>query len=468
MSGGLGFSSSTTAARAPLQGAPQVQREAARAATPSAALAPPAKLDTDAPPAAAGVPKEDVVSASSVAAAGSSHIMSNTKECAAPAAAGRVKTATAQSLMVSEHAVRAAAGGLAGGTVRFSLQPLDTAKTRLQAHSKCAGNETLLNVLFKGQGVRGLYRGAVPGLVGIVPSVAVYFFVYNYFKKTLSDRIPETAPPRKKRTLQTAAYMGSAAIGDLCASLVRVPCEVLKQRLQVGMYKNLGEGLRMSRGGALYTGLSAQIARDIPFVMVEFAAYETLSELVRKRASKKGDDKTLSDKLMRKGGVKLLIGGISGALAALVSNPMDVVKTRLMTQGPMLTVHASGGVGATPALPPHLVQSTMQSAASARAAAYKSVSSLVQPVKERVMSSAVPLRGQIPEVISMTRYNGVWHCFRTILRTEGPMAFAKGIVPRIAQKTLQSALFFAVFEFYSATLTRALRRRGQAGATPAS
>lgn len=200
--------------------------------------------------------------------------------------------------------------------------------------------------------------------MGIVPAAAVYMLTFQTLKHALGDGL--------EGNLRSAAVAVAAAVGDVAACLVRVPCEVVKQRLQVGVYRDLGGALaelsRLGRWGRLYAGLGAQLARDMPYAAVEFAFYERLKEGVgrgKRRLSR---------------GESFVVGGLSGAAAAVASNPMDVVKTRLMTQV------GKGG------------------------------------------------------------YGGVGEALMRVAREEGVGAFAKGIAPRIAAKTLQSALFFAVYE----------------------
>lgn len=258
-------------------------------------------------------------------------------------------------------------GGLAAGAVRAALQPLDTCKTRLQS----GGLATL--------SVRGLYRGVVPGVIGIVPAAALYMATFQALKSMLCRRTP--------RKFRNGAIALAAGIGDVAASLVRVPCEVLKQRLQVGLYPNFGHALadvlRLRSLPAVYAGLGAQLARDIPYAAVEFVFYENLkSAAVGPDAAKK----------MRTG-QSLAVGAASGAAAAIMSNPMDVVKTRLMTQ------LATG---------------------------------------------------------TKARYRGISHALVKVAREEGILAFWKGITPRIAAKTLQSALFFATYETLRQTFTTML------------
>lgn len=240
-------------------------------------------------------------------------------------------------------------GGVSAGLVRASLQPLDTVKTRLQASNR---------VPILSGGLRGLYRGVIPGVIGIVPAAAVYMLAFQ----TLRARLLRAMPRRRNVAVGTAA-----GVANVAAALVRVPCEVVKQRIQVGQFSNVAGAVASvcRRGGGAYAGMSAQLMRDVPQAAAEFVMYERLGG----------------------GGIA---GGVAGAFAAFVSNPMDVVKTRLMTQ---TGVH----------------------------------------------------------------YRSVRHAFWLLLREEGASAFVKGAAPRVAAKTLQSAMFFATYEALRRAFAAALR-----------
>lgn len=297
---------------------------------------------------------------------------------------GRAAIASAPAVHAGRSTlVHLLSGGLAAGGVRAALLPLDTCKTRLQAGAMATAGG-VRGALFAG-GVRGLYRGVVPGIAGIVPAAALYMAAFQGTKNAICDRIP-----RRFRSVGVAL---AAGIADLAACLVRVPCERLKQRLQVGLYSNVRHALvdvaKRRDINVLYAGLNAQLARDIPYAAVEFVIYERLQGQNAGKAAAEGSGRSRTQK-------SFSVGAVAGAAAACLSNPLDVVKTRLMTQG--------GG--------------------------------------------------------SAVRYRGVVHALRTIAREEGPSAFCKGIAPRIAAKTLQSALFFAAYEGLRERFLTLLKVRG--------
>lgn len=312
-------------------------------------------------------------------------------------------------------------GGLSAGLVRASLQPLDTAKTRLQFSRQATRSlSSLRALLLEHGGLRGLYRGMVPGVTGIVPAAAVYMLTFQTVRAQLAARFP-----RRARDVCVAM---AAAVGDVAASVVRVPCEVLKQRLQVGVYADMRAAIAAVGGvsvGAsatapallrgvrsLYAGLGAQLVRDVPYVMAEFVVYEQLKLAAGGRgASHATEEDGDVGKGRPKRGEGLWMGAVAGVVAAIVSNPADVVKTRLMTQ----------------------------------------------------------VRGAATVGVRSTAYRGVADAFVRVVREEGPAAFAKGIAPRMAAKALQSGLFFAVYERMRIALALALQVNGDGGAAePAS
>lgn len=112
----------------------------------------------------------------------------------------------------------------------------------------------------------------------------------------------------------------------MCVMAVRNPFEVVKQQMQVGMHRSLGgafrdiikvDGLR-----GLWAGYASTVKRDAPFDAVQFLVYE---ELKRRWQEAQGGKPLV---LWQNG----VAGFVSGGLAAGVTTPLDVVKTRLMTQ----------------------------------------------------------------------------------------------------------------------------------------
>jgi Mitochondrial carrier protein len=178
-------------------------------------------------------------------------------------------------------------------------------------------------------------------VIGSMPSVAIYFGVYSYGKGVLIPYLdrnfgPSSSSKRKagsvchlsSRMVMILAVTSAAAVGNTVASFSRVPYEVVKQHLQTGLYANTWEALtRMSategwRAFFPQGGIAIQMVRDIPYAMVTLLSYELLKEaLLPLKASKQCPD----------GMVDATTGALAGGIGSYVTNPFDVIKTRMQT-----------------------------------------------------------------------------------------------------------------------------------------
>ena len=125
--------------------------------------------------------------------------------------------------------------------------------------------------------------------------------------------------------------MAAASLGEVAACAVRVPTEVIKQRAQASQYKSSMAALRAVLGmrreiGALgifremYRGWNVTILREIPFTVIQFPLWEAMKEW---RCRTKGRH-TIS------AAESAFFGSAAGAVAAGVTTPLDVLKTRIM------------------------------------------------------------------------------------------------------------------------------------------
>uniref|UniRef100_A0AAX7VX14 Mitochondrial S-adenosylmethionine carrier protein n=1 Tax=Astatotilapia calliptera TaxID=8154 RepID=A0AAX7VX14_ASTCA len=197
------------------------------------------------------------------------------------------------------------AGGCAGMCVDLTLFPLDTIKTRLQSQQG----------FYKAGGFRGIYAGVPSAAVGSFPNAAAFFVTYEYTKALLGTggvfALPHVAP---------VTHMLAASLGEVVACLIRVPTEVVKQRAQASLssstYNILLATLREEGVRGLYRGYGSTVLREIPFSLVQFPLWEYLKHRVKASY------------------VFTLLSAFVclsvGAVAALVTTPLDVAKTRIM------------------------------------------------------------------------------------------------------------------------------------------
>ncbi|KAF2761583.1 mitochondrial carrier, partial [Pseudovirgaria hyperparasitica] len=211
-------------------------------------------------------------------------------------------------------------GGLAGTTVDLSLYPLDTLKTRLQSTQ---------GFLASG-GFNGIYRGVGSALIGSAPGAALFFVTYDSVKATLLP-LTQTQTQTRDRHTNALVHMFAASVGEVAACAVRVPTEVVKQRAQAGLHASSLDALRhilRLRGTAgfarmwaeLYRGWGITVMREVPFTVIQFPLWEALKSwgAVRNGGRKVG------------AGESAVYGSVSGAVAAGVTTPLDVLKTRMM------------------------------------------------------------------------------------------------------------------------------------------
>jgi hypothetical protein len=114
-----------------------------------------------------------------------------------------------------------------------------------------------------------------------------------------------------------------SGLGTLVGTSVRIPCEVLKQRLQTGQHANAVEAFKAVTANGprgLFAGTAATLSREVPFYVIGLVAYEKL-----KKAAAGIKRKDLS------AWETISLGGMAGAIAAACTTPADVLKTRAMT-----------------------------------------------------------------------------------------------------------------------------------------
>ncbi|KAF3326280.1 mitochondrial substrate carrier family protein E isoform X1 [Carex littledalei] len=235
-------------------------------------------------------------------------------------------------------------GAIAGAFGEGMLHPIDTLKTRMQSQAIITGTQkTILQIVrtvWASDGLRGFYRGIAPGVTGSLATGATYFGVIESTKKWLEEVNPNLS--------SHWSHFIAGAIGDTLGSFVYVPCEVIKQRMQVqgqnevtncgpqmhGYYSGMfqaGRSILKEHGlRGLYAGFWSTLARDVPFAGLMVTFYEALKDLTengRKRYFRNSDFRVSSTF------EGLVLGGLAGGLSAYLTTPLDVIKTRLQVQG---------------------------------------------------------------------------------------------------------------------------------------
>ncbi|XP_075996000.1 solute carrier family 25 member 47-A [Genypterus blacodes] len=185
--------------------------------------------------------------------------------------------------------------GLAGGVAQISvMSPGDIVKVRLQCQTESMRGGTkpryhgpvhcLLSIL-REEGVRGLYRGALPLMLRDGPSFATYFLTYTTICDCLADRV-------NKRP-DWSVVMLAGGLAGMAGWTVGTPMDVIKARLQMdgvrekkrykGFFHCIGETVRVEGGGVFFRSLGINCLRAFPVNMVVFVTYEVLLGFLRPR-----------------------------------------------------------------------------------------------------------------------------------------------------------------------------------------
>ncbi|EDO18503.1 hypothetical protein Kpol_2001p4 [Vanderwaltozyma polyspora DSM 70294] len=231
------------------------------------------------------------------------------------------------------------AGAFAGIMEHSVMFPVDTIKTKIQAapsmqiavggtgtstataiHSARYSSATVLGSLYnviKLEGASSLWKGIQPILLGAGPAHAVYFGAYEYLKTVLIDENDTS----KYHPLKVAL---SGFVATVASDAVMTPIDTIKQRMQLesaskfwyttkSISKN--EGLK-----AFFYSYPTTVAMDVPFSILNFVIYDSSMQFF--------NPSHIYNPYIHCG-----CGALSGGIAAIVTTPLDCIKTVLQVRG---------------------------------------------------------------------------------------------------------------------------------------
>ena len=229
------------------------------------------------------------------------------------------------------------AGAAAGVCVDVVLFPLDTIKTRMQSAAGFRASGGFSNI----------YAGIASAAIGSAPSAALFFATYEHTKHALTPYVERSGHSR----YEPLVHCSAAAVAEMVACLVRVPTDNIKQKRQAGLFHTTQAAvshIANSRGlRGFYVGYLSTIMREIPFSLIQFPLYEAMKRHYHTHYTAAADTHPA---------VYAAMGSVSGSIAAALTTPMDVVKTRMMLRrggeaagspgvlATMQQVYAEGGV----------------------------------------------------------------------------------------------------------------------------
>ncbi|CAH1723936.1 unnamed protein product [Chironomus riparius] len=202
------------------------------------------------------------------------------------------------------HADKFFAGAGAGLTAVTLTYPLDTIRARLAfqvtgEHRYNGIIHTATSILKEEGGVRALYRGFLPTLMGMAPYAGLSFYCFEMLKYACMKYSPHwTCNTLERNTgglvLIVPAKLLCGGLAGAIAQTFSYPLDVTRRRMQLAMMDPLtakfGMGMwstlkliyvenGVSKG--LYRGMSINYLRAIPMVAVSFATYEMMKQALQ-------------------------------------------------------------------------------------------------------------------------------------------------------------------------------------------
>nr|OQO31963.1 hypothetical protein B0A51_00304 [Rachicladosporium sp. CCFEE 5018] len=218
------------------------------------------------------------------------------------------------------------------------------------AISDCAVEETQrksfnstidgLRKISRNEGILTLWRGLSPTLMMAVPGNVIYFAGYDWLRASPRSPLPG-------RVSDDYAPLVAGSVARVTAALFVSPIEMLRTRMQASQSKE-GSIMRATIAGlkdtvatdgytSLWRGLSLTLWRDVPFSAFYWWGYEYGRERLhdlRQRDVDSALGRQRSNSELSHSAVladSFIAGAASGGIAAVVTTPFDVGKTRQQT-----------------------------------------------------------------------------------------------------------------------------------------
>lgn len=223
-------------------------------------------------------------------------------------------------------------GGMGSVAAEFGTFPIDLTKTRLQVQGQTCDGAKYKQLRYRGmvhalikisqeEGIQALYSGIRPAILRQASYGTIKIGCYHTFKRMLVEN-PEN------ETLPINIVCGIAA-GVFASSLAN-PTDVLKVRMQAqgatlahanGMMNSFATIYQQEGTKGLWRGVVPTAQRAAVVAGVELPVYDYCKKQLI-------DRQYMGDSI----GTHFVSSFIAGLTGAIASNPIDVVKTRLMNQ----------------------------------------------------------------------------------------------------------------------------------------
>ncbi|KAF2706761.1 mitochondrial carrier protein [Pleomassaria siparia CBS 279.74] len=225
------------------------------------------------------------------------------------------------------------AGAVAAFTVDLLVYPLDTLKTRIQSPDYARLYTNTATQRANPALFRGLYQGIGSVIIATLPSSGAFFTTYERTKTLFTTLNPRTSSSPHGLIPLPMLHAGASSVAELVSCAILTPAEVIKQNAQmVSSGSSTNATLQTlakfkSNPLALWRGYTALAGRNLPFTALQFPMFERLKVAIRGYRDRRG---LTTGTILESGSITAFSAGSAGAIAAVITTPVDVVKTRIM------------------------------------------------------------------------------------------------------------------------------------------
>jgi len=215
-------------------------------------------------------------------------------------------------------------GGVASAAAACCTHPLDLIKVHLQTQTgKSVGGIKMASSIVRSQGVTALYNGLTASVGRQLTYSLTRFGVYDVVRPVIATNNQEPTLLQK---------MAIASFAGFCGGIVGTPCDVVNVRMQNDIklpkdmrrnYRNVFDGLYQiaaKEGTAqLFNGVAMATMRAVLITNGQIAFYDQIKNSLLKTGY-------FSDTIS----THFLASFCAGGIATAMTQPADVMKTRMM------------------------------------------------------------------------------------------------------------------------------------------
>ncbi|XP_077974031.1 mitochondrial dicarboxylate carrier-like [Styela clava] len=220
-------------------------------------------------------------------------------------------------------------GGVAGGMAVFCTHPLDLLKVHLQTQQtgKIRASQMAVSII-RSQGALALYNGVSASVGRQLTYTTARFAVYDLLRPFIISEGEKNPSLVKKMLL--------ASVGGFVGGIVGTPCDVINVRMQNDIklpmnqrrnYRHVFHGLFSTAKGegvkSLFNGVQMATLRAILMTNGQIAFYDQIKQNLLNTSYFKDNIVT-----------HFTSSFLAAALATAMTQPADVLKTRLMNAKP--------------------------------------------------------------------------------------------------------------------------------------